>query len=115
VVHEAFRVPLIYQYVELSIIPANAMHKILALALALSGLLLGPGAALAQTYEYVNVNSQIMTIEAANADAAIVAAPDRASASGVILINDPSDPIPATTTVTVDPTPPVTQTPVAPG
>lgn len=84
------------------------MNKILFGTLAVAGLIAGPSAAFAQMYEYVTVNGQIMTVDAVSADAAILAAPNRAANSGVLMIDDASDQAMVGQTTTIDPTPPVT-------
>lgn len=73
------------------------MKKILLGIGTLAATLAMPAAALAATYQYVNVNGQLVTETAPDEATALTQPTDIAAHSGVILIEDSSDTIPATT------------------
>lgn len=75
------------------------MKKILLGLGTLAATLAMPAAALAATYQYVNVNGSLSTETAPNEMAALTQPSDIAAHSGVILIEDSSDTLPTGTTV----------------
>ncbi len=69
------------------------MKTLLLSALALAATVVAPGISLAATYAYVNTTGDVQTIDAATPNQAITTAPNIAVHSGVILINNLSDPV----------------------
>jgi|GEM_PF-1264278 len=67
---------------------------------------IAPASAYAATYQYISVSGDVMTITAADATTAITVAPNIAPTSGVMLITESSDALPANMDVPIDPTPP---------
>ncbi|MDB5265167.1 MAG: hypothetical protein JWN64_738 [Parcubacteria group bacterium] len=66
------------------------MKKVL-LGAASAALLALPGISFAATYAYVNQSGEVMTVDAATANAALMTAPGIGIHSGVMLMDDSSD------------------------
>ncbi|KND50957.1 MAG: hypothetical protein AB202_00935 [Parcubacteria bacterium C7867-007] len=69
------------------------MKTLLFGALALAAVVAAPSASYALTYAYVNQSGEVMTMEAANPNQAIMTAPNIGLHSGVMLLTDSSDPV----------------------
>ncbi|KND49663.1 MAG: hypothetical protein AB203_01090 [Parcubacteria bacterium C7867-008] len=69
------------------------MKTLLFGAVALAAVVAVPGVSLAQTYAYVNQSGEVMTTDAPNANQAIMTAPNIGLHSGVMLLQDSSDPV----------------------
>lgn len=68
------------------------MHKLIGIT-ALSALIALPTATFAQTFAYVNTSGDVTSMEAASASIALSTAPNMDIHSGVMALNDSSDPI----------------------
>ncbi len=84
------------------------MKILLTVITAFSAAAVLPSMAFAATYQYVSYTGDIMTTIAPDAQTAIMTAPSIAATSGVLLIDEADDALPATMDVPIDPTPPVT-------
>ncbi len=69
------------------------MKKVLLSVFALAAVVAVPAATMAATYAYVNTTGEVRTTEAASASQALMTAPNLGVHSGVMLIEDASDPI----------------------
>ena len=69
------------------------MKTLLLGAFALAAVVSVPGLTLAQTFAYVNQGGEVMTMEAATANDALMTAPNIHARSGVMLIDTTSDPV----------------------
>ncbi len=67
------------------------MKTLLLGALAAVAAVAVPGISFAATYAYVNNTGEVMTVEAATPNAAIMTAPNIDEHSGVILVDEASD------------------------
>lgn len=67
------------------------MKTLLLGAMALAATVAVPGISLAATYAYVNTAGEVMTVEAATPNAALMSAPGIHVRSGVILIDGADD------------------------
>ncbi|HEX5774843.1 MAG TPA: hypothetical protein VFY28_02690 [Candidatus Paceibacterota bacterium] len=67
------------------------MKMLLLGAMALSAAIAVPGVSLAATFAYVNTAGEVMTVEAATPNAAILTAPGIHPRSGVLLIDGTDD------------------------
>ena len=68
------------------------IHKALGIAAAAAALAL-PAATFAQTFAYVNTSGEVTTVEAADANTALMTAPSISLHSGVMLLQDSDDDI----------------------
>lgn len=68
------------------------MKKLLLGAFALAAVVAVPGVSLAATYAYVNNAGEVMTMESASANTALMTAPGISTHSGVMLI-EVTDPV----------------------
>ncbi|KND47396.1 MAG: hypothetical protein AB199_03130 [Parcubacteria bacterium C7867-004] len=69
------------------------MKKVLLSVFALAAIVAAPAVSLAATYAYVNTTGEVRTVEAASANQALSTAPNLGVHSGVMLIEDVSDPV----------------------
>ena len=66
------------------------IHKALGIAAAAAALAL-PAATFAQTFAYVNTSGEVTTVEATDANTALMTAPNISLHSGVMLLEDDND------------------------